>query len=130
MSFPVFAGIPAKVLYVIDGDTFKAKLDLGAGKAMVTSVRVAHIDTPETKWGFECLAEKRAGLQASSYARFLLREGSQVQLSHFKKDKYEGRVVAQVTLGDGRDYGAVMLSQKLAVPYEGGRKQKIWCGAK
>jgi len=101
-----------KVLSVTDGDTFKVSI-----KGVVESVRVLGINTPETKYsnrGVECF-----GAEASSYATTLL-ENTSVQLtsddSQDTRDKY-GRLLAYVTLPDGRDFGQVMIADGYAYEY-------------
>lgn len=120
-------GYSATVVYVIDGDTFKAKVALPGGSSLKTNVRIAHIDTPEKKRGAECEAEVRAGYAATAYAKKYLLPGQSVILRNVRQGKYRGRVIAEVTLNDGRDFGTIMLQSGYAIPYEGGWKRKVWC---
>jgi endonuclease YncB( thermonuclease family) len=127
---PAFAQnnlIAAKVLYVIDGDTFRANVKDRQGLVFETSVRVAHIDTPETKYGYECEAERQAGYAATRFAKSILKKRQTVFLSQVRPGKYAGRIIADVSLSNGQDYGQIMLQSGYAIPYEGGRKRKIWC---
>jgi hypothetical protein len=71
----VLADLPARVLYVIDGDTFRALVLNQQGRSFETSVRIAHIDTPEKKRGAECEAERQAGKLASDYGKENMQEG-------------------------------------------------------
>lgn len=119
--------ISATVLYVIDGDTFRALVEKPSGGVFETSVRVAHIDTPETKYGYECEAERRAGYVATHFAKELLPRNTNIVLAGMRPGKYEGRVIAEVLLPNGKDYGQIMLQSGHAIPYEGGWKRKIWC---
>jgi len=119
--------VPARVLYVKDGDTFRAVVTIWPDLSLETDVRIAHIDTPEKKRGSQCEAERQAGKLASDYAKSLLRRQQTVFLSKIRKGKYAGRIIAEVTLPDGRDYGSVMVKANHAIPYEGGRKRKVWC---
>ena len=122
------AQVPAKVLYVIDGDTFRARATIWQDLTLETNIRVARIDTPEKRRGSQCDGERRAGEQASIFAKQLLPKNSQVILSGFKKAKYAGRVIADVQLSDGRNYAQIMLKAGHAIAYNGGKKRKIWCG--
>jgi endonuclease YncB( thermonuclease family) len=122
----VLSDVPARVLYVIDGDTFKAKINLD-GQFHQTSVRVAHIDSPETKIGVQCPAERLAGKKATSFAKGILKREMQVTLQDIKPGFYPGRIIAAVKLPDQRDFGQLMLNAGYAVPYEGGKKRKVWC---
>jgi len=118
---------PATVLYVIDGDTFRAVVQQPSGRSFKTSVRVAHIDTPETKYGYLCGAERRAGYAATHFAKKLLPINKKVSLAKMRPGKYSGRVIAEVQLQNGQDYGQIMLQSGHAIPYEGGWKRKVWC---
>jgi len=132
LSMPILAQnlpsqIPAKVLYVIDGDTFRAQVTIWPDLTIETNIRVARIDTPEKKRGSLCEAERQAGYVASAYAKQLLPKNSQVFLSGLKKGKYPGRMIAEVQLADGRSFGQIMLRSGHAIAYDGGRKRKVWC---
>ena len=48
-------------------------------------------------------------------------------LYDISNDKYGGRVVARVTTESGEDLGASLLSQGLAVAYEGRGAKAKWC---
>ena len=56
----------------------------------------------------------------------LLPVGTVVELQNIKDDKYLGRIDANVILPDGRDLGDVLIKQKLARSYSGGRRLG-WC---
>lgn len=119
--------VPARILYVIDGDTFRAVVKTMEGHGFETSIRVAGIDAPESKYGFECTAERQAGYAATKFAKTLLKKRQVVFLSEIRPDKYDGRIVAKVSLPDGRSFGEVMLQAQHAIAYHGGRKRKVWC---
>jgi micrococcal nuclease len=119
--------VPAQVLYVIDGDTFRAQIHIWPDLIIETSIRVARIDTPEKKRGSECEAERQAGYAASAYAKQFLVKNSQVFLSGLKKGKYAGRMIAEVKLADGRNFSDIMLKSGHAIAYDGGKKNKVWC---
>lgn len=100
------------VTQVVDGDTLTVDVD-GTSE----SIRVLGINTPETKYsskGAECF-----GAEASAYAKSLL-EGTSVELtsddSQDTRDKYN-RILAYVTLPDGRDFGQVMITDGYAYEY-------------
>ncbi|WP_283195860.1 hypothetical protein [Rhizobium sp. AN80A] len=50
-----------------------------------------------------------------------------MQLTRISGDKYFGRILADVTLADGRNPAQYMLGEGIAVAYDGGRKQKAPC---
>jgi len=111
-----------RVLWVIDGDTFQIS---HAGAPEGEPVRARHFDTPEKGDRAHCEAERVKARQATAFARSLLPRGSTVGLADFGRDRY-GRLLARLTLPDGRDLAAVMIEAGLAQPYTGGRKPD-WC---
>lgn len=96
----------ATVGHVIDGDTFVATgipLGLNAGLVNVR-VRVDKIDAPEnsTPEG-QAATEFIKGLVSPGDVLAITSKGSLGRLDNY------GRVLADVTLKDGRDWGTVML---------------------
>ncbi|MEO5336501.1 MAG: thermonuclease family protein [Magnetospirillum sp. WYHS-4] len=106
---------PAEVLRVVDGDSFRARVQVWPGLEAVTVVRIAHIDAPELAGG---CAE--AGQAARAFLESRL--SAPVFLLAVRPDKYGGRVVAQVRLPGGEDLADLMLSAGHARPYAGGRR--------
>jgi endonuclease YncB( thermonuclease family) len=103
--------VPAVVERVIDGDTFKALIDVGWGifHRPKKGIRVLAaggdpFDTPERN-------DPAAYAAANAYARLLLPVGGEVLIASYRittdVDDF-GRTLAAVTLPDGRDYAAVM----------------------
>jgi endonuclease YncB( thermonuclease family) len=104
----VFGPYPAVVLTVHDGDTMRVDLDLGFGiHATDFACRVYGINAPE-------LATD-AGKVALAYALTLVKPGDKVTVLSHSWDKYGGRFDGQVTLADGTDFAAHMLSSGNAV---------------
>lgn len=99
----------AKVLYVVDGDTLRVRLD---GRKRY--VRLIGIDTPEVHTGTEC-----GGSQASRSATRLLKEGSKVTLvsdpSQSLRDRY-GRLLRYAVQG-GHDVGETQVRRGWAAVY-------------
>ncbi|WP_156520813.1 thermonuclease family protein [Magnetospirillum moscoviense] len=114
---------PARILWVIDGDTYQVS---HAGAPAGEPVRARHFDTPEKGDRARCEAERVRSAEAAAFVRTLLPRGSLVLLSDIGRDRY-GRLLATVTLEDGRDLAGQVIGAELALPYEGGRKQG-WCG--
>jgi len=114
------------VTYVVDGDTFKVKVESGNTKgggggseadAHIITVRVLGINTPETvdpRKSVECY-----GPEASVEAKDLL-NGRKVKLTFNPnrelKDKY-GRYLAYVYRDDGLFYNEVMIKEGYAREY-------------
>lgn len=120
----VTAPVYATTGYIFDGDTFAAMVKLENGVMVSVRVRILGIDAPEIHG--DCDSEIQIALKARDKLGTLLPENSTVQLSDIKDDKYLGRIDANVTLSDGRNVGTIMLNEKLARKYTGGKRQK-WC---
>lgn len=116
------AAVFGKILWVIDGDTYQIS---HTGASEGEPVRARHFNTPEKGDLAQCPAEAEKARLATGLAKRLLPRGSAVVLSDFGRDRY-GRLLATVTLADGRDLASLMIGAGLAVPYEGGRRQS-WC---
>jgi endonuclease YncB( thermonuclease family) len=114
--------VPADVISVHDGDTFKVQAHPWPGMTMAVSVRVNGVDTPEIRG--KCDAEKQAAIAARDYVRGVL--GESVTLKNVKRGKYAGRVVADVYLTDGRSLTGLLIASGLGRSYGGG-KRSGWC---
>lgn len=120
----VAVATPATVDYIFDGDTFAAYVNLEDDINISVRVRLMNVDAPEIHGA--CDYEIRAALRAKERLAELIPVGSVVELSKIKDDKYLGRIDAYVKTADGRDVGAVLISEKLGRPYSGGRRAG-WC---
>ena len=90
------------------------------------SVRVARVDTPEITSKNSC--ERKKAKLAKDFTAELLKKAYRIDLMNVEKDKYF-RIVADVKL-DGKSLNKYLLNtgDKLAVPYNGGTKNKVnWC---
>jgi len=120
----VFVGpVRAKVLEVLDGDTFFAEALVWPGHTVRVNVRIRGIDTPEMR--ARCPAERLAATRARDALAELLR--NDVAISNIGSAKYYGRVLADVTTEDGAAVAKAMIDRALARPYDGGSRQG-WCG--
>ena len=115
---------PAEVSYIIDGDTFAARVMLADDTKITVRVRLINVDTPEIHG--ECESEIRAAFAAKARLSELLPVGSVAELRDIKDDKYLGRIDARVLTADGRDVGNVLIHENLGRPYSGGRRDG-WC---
>jgi endonuclease YncB( thermonuclease family) len=110
------AAQPARVAYVIDGDTFR----LESGER----IRIAGIDAPETQAGqAKCRAEIARGQVATRDARALL-QGRTVTVERVGRSY--NRTVANVRLG-GRDVATMLVEQGIATRWPRGRSRPDWC---
>lgn len=103
---------------VIDGDTVHVDGE---------KIRIANIDTAEIR-GHKCDAELKLALDAKARAIELLGDGD---FEIVRGDPDTGRMTDRwgrtlaVILVDGRDFGAILIEEGLARPWEGRRKP--WC---
>lgn len=111
---------------IIDGDTISVSISSFPAPFNPISVRVDHVNTPETRPPAED-CEIEDGRLAKAFAAGRMPAGSTVTIVYDdrRQDKY-GRMLARVILPNGQDYGQALISEGLARPYEGGRKQD-WC---
>jgi endonuclease YncB( thermonuclease family) len=108
-----------RVLRVIDGDT----VDMTCPQTGAFRARLTGYDTPES---FEprCAAEAQAARAATARLRALVRQADRQDARLGGWDRY-GRRLVRLSL-DGREVGATLTAEGLALPYRGGRRID-WC---
>ena len=91
-----------KVTRVVDGDTIDVDIDLGFDISFSSRVRLAGIDTPESRTTDK--AEKAYGLEAKAYVKSQIDSAKSVVIKTEKMDSSEkyGRILGWVFL-DGSD---------------------------
>ena len=109
----------AKLDRVIDGDTVDAYIDLGFDITIHKRIRLAGIDTPESRT--RDLEEKERGLASKQRLTDLLKDGEFV-LESKEVGKY-GRVLG-VLLIDDLNINETLVEEGYAVEYWGGKKKK------
>ncbi len=110
----------ARVIRVIDGDTFKAEIQLSDGISRITSIRILSIDAPEIKKLCDPKIRQR-GEKAKTFLKKTL--GKDIWLRKLKRGKYAGRMLAEVFTKDGVNIAETLQQQGLARPYQ----KKRWC---
>ena len=113
---------PFELVEVIDGDTFRARVDIWLGQSVTVKVRLQGVDTPEMNG--KCAAEKKLARQAKAFAENWLKT-NQVQLVNVHYGTYAGRVLATAQIKNGDSLSAALLAENLAKPYRGRRAK--WC---
>jgi len=113
----------AQVMYVIDGDTFEARVHLWQGLDITTRVRLRGVDAPELK--ARCFEETRMAQAARAALAAMLKEGG-VIIFNVGPDKYNGRVVASVATRTTPDVSAALIAAGHGRPYNGGHRAG-WC---
>ena len=111
---------------IIDGDTISVSIPSFPAPFNPISVRVDHINTPETRRPAED-CEIEDGRLAKAFAAGRMPAGSTITIIYDeqRQDKY-GRLLARIVLPNGQDYGQALISEGLARAYEGGKKEE-WC---
>ena len=119
-----------KTLRIVDGDTVDVDIDLGFGIWRHRErVRLVDIDTPESRT--RDLVEKKFGLAAKEFVRFMMPVGS-AQTITTQKDKTGkfGRILGDFKIWDKekdetKSLTQIMLDNHHAVVYTGSSKEEI-----
>lgn len=108
-----------------DGDTITVSIhDLHPLIGKNIPVRVKGIDTAEIKTLDHC--ERQASRTARKLVNNILKHSKRIDLLNVERDKYF-RILADVA-ADGKLVSEILIRQKLAVAYDGGKKIKPnWC---
>jgi micrococcal nuclease len=114
-----------KVSKVVDGDTIDVEIDLGFDISFSSRVRLAGIDTPESRTTDK--AEKALGLEAKAYLKHAIDSAKSVVIKTEKMDSSEkyGRILGWVYLdGDTVSINDKMINDGHAWGYLGDTKVK------
>lgn len=107
--------VAAQPARAVDGDT----LAIGTER-----VRIMGLDTPEAGSRARCPREAALARRATGRLAELLASG--VTLDRRGPDRY-GRTLAVVREARGRDVAEILISERLAVPYQGRSPRQNWC---
>jgi micrococcal nuclease len=114
-----------KVLKIVDGDTIDVDIDLGFNVSFTQRVRLAGIDTPESRT--TDLKEKALGLEVKEYLKHLLEDAEDIVIQTEKPDSSEkyGRILGWLFINDeDTSLNEKMISEGYAWEYDGGTKKK------
>jgi len=114
-----------EVKNVVDGDTIDVIIDLGFDILFASRVRLAGIDTPESRTTDK--AEKALGLEAKEYLKKQLKDAKSVVIRTEKMDSSEkyGRILGWVYVnGDSESLNNKMINDGYAWGYLGDTKIK------
>jgi micrococcal nuclease len=114
-----------KVENVVDGDTIDVLIDLGFDILFASRVRLAGIDTPESRT--KDLSEKALGLEAKEYLKKALKDAKSVVIKTEKMDSSEkyGRILGWVYVdGNTVSLNDMMINDGYAWGYLGDTKVK------
>jgi micrococcal nuclease len=114
-----------EVKNVVDGDTIDVIIDLGFDILFSSRVRLAGIDTPESRTTDK--AEKALGIEAKEYLKKQLKDAKSVVIRTEKMDSSEkyGRILGWVYVnGDSESLNNKMINDGYAWGYLGDTKIK------
>jgi micrococcal nuclease len=114
-----------EVKNVVDGDTIDVVIDLGFDILFASRVRLAGIDTPESRTTDK--AEKALGLEAKEYLKKCLKDAKSVVIRTEKMDSSEkyGRILGWVYVnGESESLNNKMINDGYAWGYLGDTKIK------
>ena len=114
-----------KVENVVDGDTIDVVIDLGFDIMFASRVRLAGIDTPESRTKDK--AEKALGLESKEYLKKHLKEAKSVVIKTEKMNSSEkfGRILGWIYVnGDTESVNDKMINDGYAWGYMGETKVK------
>ena len=114
-----------KVEGVVDGDTIDVLIDLGFDILFQSRVRLAGIDTPESRT--KDLKEKALGLESKEYLKKHLKDAKSVVIKTEKMDSSEkyGRILGWLYVnGDTESVNDKMINDGYAWGYMGDTKVK------
>jgi len=112
-----------EIVRVVDGDTVDILVDLGFGLTKKERVRVAGIDTPESRT--RDLYEKKLGKEAAAYLTEQLEDGDIIIRT--EKDGKYGRMLGWLYKeGQTISIQEDMINRGYGWAYDGGKKEKSY----
>lgn len=109
----------AKVVRVVDGDTIDALIDLGFDIHKKIRIRMAGINTPESRT--RDLEEKKRGLAAKARLKEILKENKNKFILESQGVGKYGRCIAIIRIGD-KSVNQQLIEEGHAVEYFGGKR--------
>jgi micrococcal nuclease len=114
-----------KVTAVVDGDTIDVEIDLGFNVSFSQRVRLAGIDTPESRT--KDLNEKKLGLESKEWLKTKLKDAENIVIKTELPDSSEkyGRILGWLHIkGYDKSLNQMMIDQGYAWGYLGDTKVK------
>ena len=112
---------------VVDGDTIDADIDLGFDISLTKRIRLAGIDTPESRT--KDLKEKELGIDAKNWLKHRLEDADDIIIRTELPDSTEkyGRIIGHLYInGEEVSLNNQMILEGYALEYDGGTKDKNW----
>jgi len=110
---------------VVDGDTIDADIDLGFDISLSKRIRLAGIDTPESRTKDEY--EKKYGLQSKEWLKHRCEGAKDILIKTELPDSTEkyGRIIGHLFINnEATSLNDQMIVEGYAWPYDGGTKKK------
>jgi micrococcal nuclease len=110
---------------VVDGDTIDADIDLGFDISLTKRIRLAGIDTPESRT--TDAYEKKLGLEVKDWLKHRLEFAKDILIKTELPDSTEkyGRIIGHLYInGEDTSINNQMVSEGYAWEYDGGTKKK------
>lgn len=117
--------VEASISRVVDGDTYQVQARTWLDTQVTTFIRLKGIDTPERDARAKCPKEAELASKASTFVKDILKVDTLIYISNIEYDKYGGRVLADVRVGD-QDLAKLLIDQGYARSYDG-KKKESWC---
>jgi micrococcal nuclease len=114
-----------KITGVVDGDTLDVDIDLGFNVSFSQRVRMAGIDTPESRTSDKF--EKALGLESKEYLKYKIKDAKEIVIKTEKPDSSEkyGRILGWLYLdGSKQSVNEQMIEDGYAWGYMGETKVK------
>ena len=115
----------SRLYRVVDGDTIEIDIDLGFDVAIHKMVRLAGIDTPESRT--KDAYEKKLGLEAKEWLKTRLKDAENIRIKTEKPDSTEkfGRILGWLYTGNEPvSINETMIQEGYAWSYLGEKKVK------
>ena len=110
---------------VVDGDTIDADIDLGFDISLTKRIRLAGVDTPESRTKDEY--EKKLGLESKEWLKKRCENAKDILIKTELPDSTEkyGRIIGHLYInGEETSLNNQMIDEGYALAYDGGTKVK------
>ena len=114
-----------QITRVVDGDTIDASIDLGFDIALEKRIRLAGVDTPESRTSDA--NEKKYGLEAKEWLKHKVENAGHILIKTELPDSTEkyGRIIGHLFINDQEaSLNDQMIVEGYAWTYDGGTKKK------
>ena len=114
-----------EITKVVDGDTIDASVDLGFDISLSKRIRLAGIDTPESRT--TNVKEKAMGLESKDWLKKTLEGAKDILIKTELPDSTEkyGRIIGHLFInGQETSLNSQMITSGYALAYDGGTKDK------